>query len=140
MVPIVKDADKKGLAAIAAEVKELAGKVSAERRGRQQLQGLYVKPPRLPATDRSWPACALSNRCPPTPTPLPQAKEGKLRPEEFSGGTFTISNLGMYGVSQFAAIVNPPQVGGWSGGGGEEVCVGGWVGRLGVWGGRLPGA
>jgi hypothetical protein len=42
---------------------------------------------------------------------LPQAKEGKLKPDEFTGGTFTISNLGMYGVSQFAAIVNPPQVG-----------------------------
>lgn len=63
MVPIVRDADMKGLAAIAGEVKELAGR----------------------------------------------AKEGKLRPEEFTGGTFTISNLGMYGVQQFAAIVNPPQ-------------------------------
>jgi pyruvate dehydrogenase E2 component (dihydrolipoamide acetyltransferase) len=38
-----------------------------------------------------------------------QAKEGKLQPAEFMGGTFTISNLGMYGVKQFAAIVNPPQ-------------------------------
>uniref|UniRef100_A0A1D2ADL1 Acetyltransferase component of pyruvate dehydrogenase complex n=1 Tax=Auxenochlorella protothecoides TaxID=3075 RepID=A0A1D2ADL1_AUXPR len=63
MVPIVRDADAKGLAAIAADVRRLAGK----------------------------------------------AKEGKLRPEEFTGGTFTISNLGMYGVSQFSAIINPPQ-------------------------------
>lgn len=38
-----------------------------------------------------------------------QAKEGKLQPAEFMGGTFTISNLGMFGVKQFAAIVNPPQ-------------------------------
>ena len=38
-----------------------------------------------------------------------QAKEGKLQPAEFMGGTFTISNLGMMGVKQFAAIVNPPQ-------------------------------
>ncbi|GAX73834.1 hypothetical protein CEUSTIGMA_g1284.t1 [Chlamydomonas eustigma] len=38
-----------------------------------------------------------------------KAKEGKLQPAEFMGGTFTISNLGMYGVKQFAAIVNPPQ-------------------------------
>lgn len=38
-----------------------------------------------------------------------QAKEGKLSPAEFVGGTFTISNLGMYGVKQFAAIINPPQ-------------------------------
>lgn len=38
-----------------------------------------------------------------------KAKEGKLRPEEFQGGSFTISNLGMYGVSEFQAIINPPQ-------------------------------
>ncbi|GFR51149.1 hypothetical protein Agub_g13504, partial [Astrephomene gubernaculifera] len=38
-----------------------------------------------------------------------RAKAGKLRPEDFTGGTFTISNLGMYGVKQFAAIINPPQ-------------------------------
>lgn len=38
-----------------------------------------------------------------------KAKENALEPEEFMGGTFTISNLGMYGVSSFAAIVNPPQ-------------------------------
>lgn len=38
-----------------------------------------------------------------------RAKDGKLRPEEFRGGGFTISNLGMYGISEFAAIVNPPQ-------------------------------
>lgn len=63
MVPIVRAADRKGLAAISADVKALAGK----------------------------------------------AKEGKLQPSEFVGGTFTISNLGMLGVKQFAAIVNPPQ-------------------------------
>ena len=38
-----------------------------------------------------------------------RAKENKLKPEEMSGGTFTISNLGMFGVSNFSAIVNPPQ-------------------------------
>jgi pyruvate dehydrogenase E2 component (dihydrolipoamide acetyltransferase) len=37
------------------------------------------------------------------------ARSGRLRPEDVSGGTFTISNLGMYGVDAFAAIVNPPQ-------------------------------
>eukprot|EP00210_Caulerpa_lentillifera_P005272 g5037.t1 len=63
MVPIVKNAEKKGLQEISSEVKSLAQK----------------------------------------------AKEGKLRPEEFTGGTFTISNLGMYGINQFCAIVNPPQ-------------------------------
>jgi pyruvate dehydrogenase E2 component (dihydrolipoamide acetyltransferase) len=63
MVPIVKDADKKGLASISADVKALAAK----------------------------------------------AKDGKLSPAEFTGGTFTISNLGMYGIRSFAAIINPPQ-------------------------------
>ncbi|MDX2074226.1 MAG: pyruvate dehydrogenase complex dihydrolipoamide acetyltransferase [Alphaproteobacteria bacterium] len=38
-----------------------------------------------------------------------RAKAGKLQPEEFQGGGFSISNLGMYGISHFAAIVNPPQ-------------------------------
>ena len=38
-----------------------------------------------------------------------RAKSGKLRPEEFQGGSFSISNLGMFGVKQFTAIINPPQ-------------------------------
>ena len=38
-----------------------------------------------------------------------RAREGKLKPEEFQGGCFSISNLGMFGVKDFAAIVNPPQ-------------------------------
>lgn len=38
-----------------------------------------------------------------------RARENKLKPEELSGGTFTISNLGMFGVHNFSAIVNPPQ-------------------------------
>lgn len=63
MVPIVRNADTKGLAAISSDVKSLAAK----------------------------------------------AREGKLQPQEYEGGTFTVSNLGMFGVSQFAAIVNPPQ-------------------------------
>ena len=40
-----------------------------------------------------------------------RAKAGKLKPEEFQGGGFSISNMGMYGVSHFAAIINPPQAG-----------------------------
>jgi pyruvate dehydrogenase E2 component (dihydrolipoamide acetyltransferase) len=40
-----------------------------------------------------------------------RAKAGKLKPEEFQGGGFSISNMGMYGVSSFAAIINPPQAG-----------------------------
>jgi pyruvate dehydrogenase E2 component (dihydrolipoamide acetyltransferase) len=38
-----------------------------------------------------------------------RAREGKLKPEEFQGGGFSISNMGMFGVSEFAAIINPPQ-------------------------------
>lgn len=38
-----------------------------------------------------------------------KAKEGKLNPTEYKGGSFTISNLGMFGVSEFQAILNPPQ-------------------------------
>ncbi|MEW9297797.1 pyruvate dehydrogenase complex dihydrolipoamide acetyltransferase [Acetobacter oryzifermentans] len=40
---------------------------------------------------------------------ISRARAGKLKPEEFQGGTFSISNMGMYGVKDFAAIVNPPQ-------------------------------
>ena len=39
-----------------------------------------------------------------------KAREGKLQPQEFVGGTFTISNLGMYGIKHFTAVINPPQV------------------------------
>ena len=63
ITPIVKNADQKSLAAISAEVKDLAGR----------------------------------------------ARKGTLKPEEFQGGGFSISNLGMYGVKSFSAIVNPPQ-------------------------------
>jgi pyruvate dehydrogenase E2 component (dihydrolipoamide acetyltransferase) len=63
VTPIIKKADTKTLAQIAAEMKDL---------------GL-------------------------------RAREGKLKPEEFQGGGFTISNLGMYGIKEFSAIINPPQ-------------------------------
>jgi pyruvate dehydrogenase E2 component (dihydrolipoamide acetyltransferase) len=65
ITPIVRHADTKGLAAISAEMKDLAAR----------------------------------------------AKSGKLKPEEFQGGGFSISNMGMYGVSDFSAIINPPQAG-----------------------------
>ncbi|HEY2111700.1 MAG TPA: pyruvate dehydrogenase complex dihydrolipoamide acetyltransferase, partial [Dongiaceae bacterium] len=38
-----------------------------------------------------------------------KAREGKLKPEEFQGGTFSISNLGMFGIKDFQAVINPPQ-------------------------------
>ncbi|PZW45602.1 pyruvate dehydrogenase E2 component (dihydrolipoamide acetyltransferase) [Humitalea rosea] len=65
ITPIVRQADRKGLATISAEMKDLAAR----------------------------------------------AKTGKLKPEEFQGGGFSISNMGMYGVSDFSAIINPPQGG-----------------------------
>ena len=38
-----------------------------------------------------------------------RAREGKLLPEEYQGGSFTISNLGMFGIKQFDAVINEPQ-------------------------------
>ncbi|KAG8233942.1 hypothetical protein J437_LFUL005148 [Ladona fulva] len=40
-----------------------------------------------------------------------RARQGKLQLHEFQGGSFTISNLGMYGITEFSAIINPPQCG-----------------------------
>ena len=42
-------------------------------------------------------------------TLVKRAHEGSLAPEEFQGGSFSVSNLGMYGIKDFKAIVNPPQ-------------------------------
>jgi pyruvate dehydrogenase E2 component (dihydrolipoamide acetyltransferase) len=38
-----------------------------------------------------------------------RAREGKLAASDMSGGTFTVSNLGMFGVEQFTAVINPPE-------------------------------
>jgi len=38
-----------------------------------------------------------------------RAKEGKLKPEDYTGGSFSLSNLGMFGIKSFSAIINPPQ-------------------------------
>lgn len=62
MTPVIYHADKKGLAEISAETKELAG----------------------------------------------LAKDKRLAPEQMEGSTFTISNLGMFGIEEFTAIINPP--------------------------------
>jgi pyruvate dehydrogenase E2 component (dihydrolipoamide acetyltransferase) len=64
ITPIVRNADKKGLATISNEVRDLAAR----------------------------------------------AKAKKLKLEEFQGGGFSISNLGMFGIKEFSAIINPPQV------------------------------
>jgi pyruvate dehydrogenase E2 component (dihydrolipoyllysine-residue acetyltransferase) len=74
ITPIVKNADRKGLAAIANETKDLAAR----------------------------------------------ARAGKLKLEEFQGGTFSISNLGMFGVRDFAAVINPPHGGILAVGAGEQ--------------------
>lgn len=66
-------------------------------------EGLVV--PVVPAADRKGLieiARALEEKA-------TRAREGRLRPEDLQGGTFTLSNLGMYGVDRFTAILNPPQ-------------------------------
>ena len=40
-----------------------------------------------------------------------RARDGKLAPEEYRGGGFSVSNLGMYGIKDFIAVINPPQAG-----------------------------
>jgi pyruvate dehydrogenase E2 component (dihydrolipoamide acetyltransferase) len=63
ITPIIRSANKKGIAEISREVRELAGK----------------------------------------------ARDKKLQPEEYTGATFSISNLGMFGITEFTAIINPPE-------------------------------
>jgi pyruvate dehydrogenase E2 component (dihydrolipoamide acetyltransferase) len=63
ITPVVRQADRKGLAQIARETREL----------------------------------------------IERARARRLKPEEYTGGTFSISNLGMFGITEFAAIVNPPE-------------------------------
>jgi pyruvate dehydrogenase E2 component (dihydrolipoamide acetyltransferase) len=63
ITPVVRDADKKGFAAISAEMQDFAKR----------------------------------------------ARDGMLKPDEYSGGTISISNLGMFGIKQFDAVINPPQ-------------------------------
>jgi pyruvate dehydrogenase E2 component (dihydrolipoamide acetyltransferase) len=74
ITPIVKNADRKGLATIAKETEDLAAR----------------------------------------------ARAGKLKLQEFQGGTFSISNLGMFGVRYFAAVINPPHGGILAVGAGEQ--------------------
>lgn len=56
-----------------------------------------------------------------------RARENKLTPEEYQGGTFCISNLGMFGISEFSAVINPPQGAILAVGGGERKIVPGKV-------------
>jgi pyruvate dehydrogenase E2 component (dihydrolipoamide acetyltransferase) len=77
IVPVIWDADRKGMAQISREAKELAKR----------------------------------------------ARERKLKPEEFTGSTFSVSNLGMFGIDQFTAIINPPEAGILAIGTGEDKVV-----------------
>ncbi|HEX5973166.1 MAG TPA: pyruvate dehydrogenase complex dihydrolipoamide acetyltransferase [Gemmatimonadaceae bacterium] len=77
IVPVIWDADRKGMAQISREAKELAKR----------------------------------------------ARERKLKPEEFTGSTFSVSNLGMFGIDQFTAIINPPEAGILAIGTGEDKLV-----------------
>ena len=52
-----------------------------------------------------------------------RARERKLKPEEFTGSTFSVSNLGMFGIDQFTAIINPPEAAIIAIGTGEEKLV-----------------
>lgn len=52
-----------------------------------------------------------------------RARANKLKPEEFQGGTFTVSNLGMFGIKNFTAIINPPQAAILAVGGAEKRLV-----------------
>eukprot|EP00956_Cyclotella_meneghiniana_P001874 scaffold2052_cov70-Cyclotella_meneghiniana.AAC.1 len=56
-----------------------------------------------------------------------RARDNKLSPEEYQGGTFCISNLGMFGISEFSAVINPPQGAILAVGGGERKIVPGKV-------------
>jgi pyruvate dehydrogenase E2 component (dihydrolipoamide acetyltransferase) len=58
-----------------------------------------------------------------------KARENKLKPEEFQGGSFSVSNLGMFGVDSFSAIINPPQGGIMAVGGGRKVAKMGTAGK-----------
>jgi pyruvate dehydrogenase E2 component (dihydrolipoamide acetyltransferase) len=40
-----------------------------------------------------------------------KARAGSLEPDDYTGGSFTLSNLGMYGLEEFTAIINPPEAG-----------------------------
>jgi pyruvate dehydrogenase E2 component (dihydrolipoamide acetyltransferase) len=52
-----------------------------------------------------------------------RARDRKLAPEEYTGATFTVSNLGMFGIDQFTSIINPPEAGILAVGGSESKPV-----------------
>jgi pyruvate/2-oxoglutarate dehydrogenase complex dihydrolipoamide acyltransferase (E2) component len=129
MVPVVPNTDALGLQDINAAVKQLAGKVRPRFQGwsvgrvegfaiEQQEEVVCSVGPLQPvqlimhdALHRYPDTCRLCQSTGQGFHHALQAKDNKLKPDEMTGGTFTISNLGMFGVDQFAAIINPPQAG-----------------------------
>ena len=77
ITPVIRDANRKGLAQISREIRELAA------RGREK----------------------------------------RLQPEEYTGSTFSVSNLGMFGIHEFTGVINPPEAGILAVGGIEETPV-----------------
>ncbi|MGH0166533.1 UNVERIFIED_CONTAM: hypothetical protein FKN15_069007 [Acipenser sinensis] len=90
ITPIVFNAHIKGLAGISKDVTSLADKARQGKLQPHEFQGL---------AGISKDVTSLADK----------ARQGKLQPHEFQGGTFTISNLGMFGIKNFSAIINPPQ-------------------------------
>lgn len=80
-------------------------------------EGLY------PATLRGVEAMSPAEIATATAALADKARRGKLQPADLSGGSFTVSNLGMFGVSRFSAIVNPPMGAILALGQGEPQCV-----------------
>lgn len=108
ITPIVKAADQKSVTEIGATMKELAG---ARLNTCRQVASV---PWAVSAADCE---VGLSLSC------AGRARDNKLKPEEFMGGSFSISNLGMFGVKEFSAIINPPQACILAVGGPQQECV-----------------
>lgn len=75
--------------------------------------------PIVPSTDR----LGLSDISASVRDLATRARDGKLQPHEYQGGTFCISNLGMFGIDEFSAVINPPQAAILAVGGGTAMVV-----------------
>ena len=70
---------------------------------------LITRKPYIIIPCRSFRVSNYSCACSGVKTLVEKARARKLTPEEYQGGTFTVSNLGMFGIRTFSAIINPPQ-------------------------------
>lgn len=111
ITPIVFAAERKGLATICQEVQQLAERARAGKLQPHEFQVTFrfrlclLFPVNHFVTHPL--GTLLATRCHFPPKKTTNKKENQL---SFQGGTFTISNLGMFGVKNFSAIINPPQV------------------------------